>query len=139
MRVFPEQRLGRTLQRPLATVGALLLLVGCAAAAPPPTPTTPPAPTATEAPLPTPVATTSVTVANFAFGPAAITVPIGSVVTWTNNDVEQHTATARDRTFNSDIIANGKTFTFTFAKPGTYQYVCLIHPTMIGEVVVTPK
>ena len=126
-------------RQPIATIGALFLLVGCAAAAPPATPTRAPAPTATEAPLPSPVATTSVTVANFAFGPAAITVPAGSVVTWTNADIEQHTATARDRAFNSDIIANGKTFSFTFNTPGTYQYVCLIHPSMIGAVVVTPK
>jgi plastocyanin len=130
---------GVAMRRPVATVGALLLLVGCAAAAPPPTPTVAPAPTATEAPLPAPVATNAVTIANFAFGPAAITVPAGSVVTWTNSDIEQHTATARDRTFNSDIIANAKTFSFTFATPGTYRYACLIHPTMVGEVVVTPK
>ena len=139
MQVSSRHRLGRALRRPIAAVGALFLLVGCAAAAPPPTPTLPPAPTATEAPLPAPVATTSVTVANFAFGPAAITVPAGSVVTWTNADIEQHTVTARDRAFNSDILANGKTFSFTFATPGTYQYVCLIHPTMVGAVVVTPK
>src|SRR5579859_1538660 len=129
---------GWALGRPIATIGAALLLVGCAAAAPPPTPTVAPAPTATEAPLPAPVATNAVNIANFAFGPAAITVPVGSVVTWTNTDIEQHTATARDRTFNSDIIANAKTYSFTFSKAGTYRYSCLIHPTMVGDVVVTP-
>ena len=60
-------------------------------------------------------------------------------VTWTNADVEQHTVTARDRAYNSDIVANGKTFSFSFANPGTYQYFCQIHPSMVGAVVVTPK
>jgi plastocyanin len=85
------------------------------------------------------VATTNVTIQNFLFGPAAITVPVGTTVTWTNADVEQHTATAKDRSFNSDVIANEKTFSFTFSKAGTYDYVCLIHPNMVGQVVVTTK
>ena len=130
---------GAAVGRAVATFGTLALLAGCAAAAPPPTATLAPAPAPTEVTLPSPVATTAVKVENFAFAPAAITVPVGSAVTWTNLDVEQHTATARDRTFNSDVIANAKTFSFTFAKAGTYRYVCLIHPNMVGEVVVTPK
>jgi plastocyanin len=137
MQIF--RRRAAAIRRPISAVAGLILLVGCASAAPPPTPTAAPAPTATDAPLPAPVATTSVKIANFAFGPAAITVPVGSVVTWTNADVEQHTATAGDRTFNSDIIANEKSYSFTFSKAGIYRYVCLIHPNMVGEVVVTAK
>jgi plastocyanin len=89
--------------------------------------------------MPSPVATTTVKIENFLFAPAAITVPEGATVTWTNDDVEQHTVTAKDRAFDSDIIANDKSFSFTFRKAGTYQYSCLIHPNMVGNVVVVAK
>ena len=86
-----------------------------------------------------PVATNSVSIQNFDFSPTAITVPVGTTVTWTNNDIEQHTVTARDKAFNSDAIANEKTFTFTFDKAGSFEYFCQIHPHMVGTVVVTDK
>ena len=84
----------------------------------------------------TPVATTSVGITNFTFGPQVIVVPVGSTVTWTNQDIEQHTVTALDKSFSSDALNRNQTFTFTFSKPGTYQYECLIHPQMRGTVVV---
>ncbi|MGI8913335.1 MAG: cupredoxin domain-containing protein [Chloroflexota bacterium] len=85
------------------------------------------------------VATRAVSIHNFAFNPQVITVPVGATVTWTNDDIEQHTATADDKSFNSDAINNGKTFAFTFTKAGTFRYSCLIHPDMIGQVIVTAK
>lgn len=84
----------------------------------------------------TPVATTSVTIQNFAFVPSAIVVKAGATVVWTNGDLEQHTVTARDHTYSSDALNQGQTFTMTFAKPGTYQYFCEIHPHMVGTVIV---
>ena len=86
-----------------------------------------------------PVATDAVGIHNFLFGPAAITVPVGSTVTWTNGDVEQHTVTARDRAFDSDAIAGDKTFAMTFNKAGSFDYFCQIHPQMVGLVVVTDR
>lgn len=88
-------------------------------------------------PAATPVAATAVTIQNFAFAPAVITVPVGTAVTWTNQDIEQHTVTARDKTFDSGVLANGKSFRFTFSKAGTYDYNCIIHPEMVGRVVVS--
>jgi plastocyanin len=116
-------------------LGGALLFVGCAQA-PPPTPTPAPSPAAAATVLPSPVSATSVQIANFNFAPVAISVPVGTTVTWTNADVEQHTVTARDKSFDSDVIANEKVFSFTFAKAGTYSYFCQIHPNMVGEVVV---
>lgn len=84
----------------------------------------------------TPVATTSVTIQNFAFSPAAIVVPVGAKVTWTNQDIEQHTVTARDHAYNSDALNQSQTFTMTFSKAGTYQYFCEIHPHMTGTIIV---
>lgn len=86
-----------------------------------------------------PVATTSVAIQNFAFSPPVISVRVGQTVTWTNEDIEQHTATARDKAFNSDVLDNGKSYAFTFTKAGTYDYNCLIHPDMVGRVIVNAQ
>lgn len=85
----------------------------------------------------TPVATNTVKIENFAFSPAAITVTAGTTVTWTNLDIEQHTVTERDHSFDSDAISNGKSFAHRFDLPGRYHYRCLIHPNMTGLVIVT--
>jgi plastocyanin len=85
----------------------------------------------------TPVATKAVTIQNFAFSPSVITVPVGSTVTWTNQDIEQHTVTARDKSFGSNAIDQGQSFSNRFTKAGTYPYFCEIHPYMVGSVIVT--
>lgn len=80
----------------------------------------------------------TVTIDNFAFGPAAITVAPGTKVTWTNRDDEPHTVTSVDdpKPFKSGALDTGDSFSFTFDKPGTYRYFCSIHPHMTGTVVV---
>jgi plastocyanin len=80
----------------------------------------------------------AVTIDNFAFGPAAITVAAGTKVTWTNRDDEPHTVTSADdpKLFKSAALDTGDSFSFTFDKPGTYRYFCSIHPHMTGTVVV---
>lgn len=78
----------------------------------------------------------TVRIANLAFDPATITVPTGSTVTWSNEDVTPHTATAVDGQFDSGIFDPGASFSFTFTEPGTFAYQCLLHPNMQGTVVV---
>ena len=80
----------------------------------------------------------TVSIKDFAFTPAALTVTSGTTVTVINNDSATHTWTATDKTFDSGDLATGKSFTFTFTKPGTYSYVCSIHASMHGTVTVTP-
>jgi plastocyanin len=88
-------------------------------------------------PASTPAAGASVTIANFAFDPAEITVPVGTTVTWTNQDDVPHTVTSDDKkTFGSAGLDTGDTFQFRFTKPGTYGYFCSIHPMMTGKVIV---
>lgn len=84
------------------------------------------------------VATNAVAIDNFAFAPAAITVPVGTTVTWTNHDDEVHTVESSDnpQLFKSAGLDTDDTFSFTFTKPGTYKYFCSIHPRMVGTVVV---
>lgn len=121
--------------------GSALLLAACAqpaASAAPPTPM-PAMPDSTVTAVTTPVATTSVTIQNFAFNPPAVVVPVGATVTWTNQDIEEHTVTARDKTFDSDVLGSGKSFSFTFTRAGTYEYLCSIHTSMAGKVVVVAR
>jgi plastocyanin len=78
-----------------------------------------------------------VTIDNFAFAPATLTVKAGSTVTWTNKDEEPHTVAASDGSFHSPGMGTGATFSHTFSTPGKFDYVCSIHPSMHGSVVVT--
>jgi amicyanin len=91
-------------------------------------------PSATTAPS---GAEAKVSITNFAFDPAAVTVKVGATVTWTNNDIVAHTVTFTD-VANSPVLNRGDHFSRTFTKAGTYAYICSIHPFMHGTVVVTP-
>ena len=77
----------------------------------------------------------AVAIRDFAFAPGTVTVAPGSTVTWTNGDGAAHTVTFDDGT-GSGKLASGATFSRTFDAPGTYAYVCSIHSSMKGEVVV---
>jgi plastocyanin len=85
-----------------------------------------------------PVAGDSVSIANFAFVPANLTIKVGTTVSWTNHDQEAHDVTATSGAFRSPALNAGDHFTFTFTTPGQYGYVCTIHPFMTATVVVTP-
>src|ERR1700751_3307459 len=82
--------------------------------------------------------TLEVKIDNFSFGPVALTVPVGTTVTWTNRDDIPHTAVSTDdpKTFKSKVLDTDEKFSFTFSKPGTYPYFCSIHPKMTGKVIV---
>jgi plastocyanin len=86
---------------------------------------------------PVSVAGDQVAIDNFAFAPATLTVTAGGTVTWTNRDEEPHTVAASDGSFHSPGMGTGATFSHTFSAPGKFDYVCSIHPSMHGTVVVT--
>ena len=92
---------------------------------------------ATTADSPAPQGGTAVTISDFKFNPATLTVPVGTTVTWTNNDEEPHTIAAKDGSFHSPGMDTHGTYSFTFTTPGSYDYICSIHPFMTGTVVVT--
>jgi plastocyanin len=81
-------------------------------------------------------ASAEVKVDNFSFGPATLTVAVGTTVTWTNRDDIPHTVVSTDKVFKSKVLDTDEKFSFTFAKAGTYPYFCSIHPKMTGSVVV---
>jgi plastocyanin len=81
-------------------------------------------------------ASAEVKVDNFSFGPATLTVAVGTTVTWTNRDDIPHTIASTDKVFKSKVLDTDEKFSFTFSKAGTYPYFCSIHPKMTGSVVV---
>ena len=71
--------------------------------------------------------------------PSSVTVPAGSTVTWSNDDTAAHTVTSSPESpmeFNSDLFLAGATYEVTFDDPGEYPYLCIVHPWMIGTVIV---
>ncbi len=78
------------------------------------------------------------------FTPNVLNIKSGTTVTFVNTDGNSHTVTSvkpgttdSDGVFDSGIIKAGKTFSFTFTKPGTYQYICMIHTHMTGTINVS--
>ena len=80
--------------------------------------------------------TDKVSIKGFAFSPQAITVKVGTKVTWTNGDSFDHTVTADDSSFDAGHISQGGTFEHAFDKAGTFSYHCNIHNSMTGTVTV---
>jgi amicyanin len=78
----------------------------------------------------------AINIANFKFDPATLTVPVGTTVTWTNQDEEPHTVVAKDGSFRSPGLDTHGSYSHTFAAAGTFDYICSIHPFMTGTVVV---
>jgi plastocyanin len=75
---------------------------------------------------------------DFRFVPGTLTIPIGTTVTWINDDGEPHTVTSSDdpRRFRSAALDTGDRFSFTFSEAGTYAYFCSVHPHMTGKIIV---
>jgi plastocyanin len=78
----------------------------------------------------------SVQIVYRAYQPADLTVLAGQTVTWQDSSLTPHTVTALGGAFDSGRIEVGASFSYTFSTPGTFAYMCTIHPTMKGTVVV---
>ena len=82
---------------------------------------------------------------NTCFSPAEVTVDVGGEVTWSNDDTAAHTVTRGDLSadpdnvgadFDSSLFMAGKTFSHKFDAAGEYPYFCMVHPWMVGKVIV---
>ena len=80
---------------------------------------------------------TQVSMKDIKFNPGTVTIKAGGKVTWTNDDSVGHDVTADDFESGSPGgIQGGSTYSHTFKKAGTYDYVCSVHPGMKGTVKV---
>ena len=77
-----------------------------------------------------------VLIKDFMFAPATLTVKAGTTVTWANKDEEPHTVFSDTGLFRSNAMDTGEAFSFKFDTPGTYHFLCTIHPRMVGTIVV---
>jgi plastocyanin len=75
--------------------------------------------------------------ATWKYQPATLTVAAGTAVTWTNTTDVPHSVTFGDASVPSSKLFNkGESFTAVMPRAGTFSYICSIHPTMHGTVVV---
>jgi plastocyanin len=95
--------------------------------------TTPPPPVSAQ------TADVTVKIRNFKFEPANLAIAVGKTVQFINLDEEPHTATATEGAFDSKALDTNQTWNYTATKPGTYPYICSVHPFMKGTLTVTPK
>jgi plastocyanin len=79
----------------------------------------------------------AVTIADFSFTPAALSVKAGTEVIWTNNGDATHSVKWPDATPESAKLTHGQTYPRKFDAAGTFPYVCGIHSSMTGTITVT--
>lgn len=77
-----------------------------------------------------------VSIDNFAFAPAALSIKKGEKVVWTNRDDMPHTVVEVDGRFKSKAMDTGESFEHVFPESGTFDYFCSVHPQMKGKVIV---
>ncbi len=136
--------------RPLGRLAGLALLaalpVGCGGTSSKPAASTPsaqpsssaaPATPAAKAPASkAPAAAPKLTIKNFTFLPATVTVKPGATVRWKNVDSTNHTVTADKGGFDLGNVGKGASKSVRLTKPGVYAYHCNYHPSMRGRIVV---
>jgi len=74
--------------------------------------------------------------------PLNLEIPVGTTVTWVNDDSVPHNIQSQDEVgnvidlFNSPPLSTGDRFEFTFDEAGVYNYYCSFHPWRVGLVTV---
>jgi plastocyanin len=81
-------------------------------------------------------ASVSVSMGDFFFSPATVSIAVGDTVTWRNNGDAPHNAAADDGSFRTPDLNKGQSASETFTQQGTFSYICTIHPNMKGTVQV---
>lgn len=81
--------------------------------------------------------TTNVYISNFTFDPQTLIVTPGTTVVWKNQDGAPHSILSQGN-FESADLNRGDEFKFTFSTPGAFDYICKIHPSMRGKIIVKP-
>jgi plastocyanin len=133
----------------LIGAGSLLITVGSLAGCSASSESSATTPTSTASAPSNPV----INLSSLMFNPSTTTVKSGTTVTWRNDEPITHTVTSGrfvgvdkatglrssqdpDGTFNAKLPGKGKTFSFTFTKPGDYTYYCDIHQGMNATIKV---
>ena len=92
--------------------------------------------------IPTGTASPGCETSNACFSPASLTINSGDTVEWINVDTAAHTVTSGSPAdgpsgvFDSSLIMGGASFANTFDEAGSYDYFCMVHPWMVGDIQV---
>jgi len=81
-----------------------------------------------------------VRIEQYAYGPSSLNVTQGDTVTWTNLDSVEHdvVVTSGPESFRSPLLSMGESWSHTFTFPGSYSYICSLHPDMRAAVAAAP-
>ena len=102
----------------------------------------PPSPQTVSVEIPTGTSVPGCEQTDECFLPASVTINVGDTVTWTNNDTAAHTVTGGSPAdgpsgvFDSSLILGGATYSYAFDDAGSFDYFCMVHPWMVGNVQV---
>ena len=73
---------------------------------------------------------------NFTFSPKELTVAVGTTVKWVNHDDIPHNVVDKNKAFRSKALDTDDAYSYTFARAGTFDYFCGLHPHMVGKIIV---
>lgn len=73
---------------------------------------------------------------NHIFIPSSLVVKAGTRVTWINQDQDPHTVSESKQQFHSGALDTNEQFAYIFNSPGIFNYFCMLHPVMIGKIIV---
>jgi plastocyanin len=94
---------------------------------------------ASSAALPAENKPVKISIINFQFTPAEVTIAPGESVTWVNDDGAPHGLEYNDGSSGKDLLLPGESYNRRFDQPGTYDYNCSVHPYMMGRVIVRAR
>ena len=77
-----------------------------------------------------------VEIINFGFSPAKVEIKVGDTVKFVNRDEIRHSATADDKSFNTELLGKDESKTVTFNQAGEFGFYCMPHPGMRGSIIV---
>ena len=78
----------------------------------------------------------TVTIKKFKFDPAHITVRTGDTITWINQDLAPHTATADAKDWDTKKLQKGASKTLEVTAEMSTSYYCKFHPNMKGQITI---
>jgi plastocyanin len=81
---------------------------------------------------------------NKSYHPNPLVTGPNTTIVWHNTDEILHTVTSgfgiednmKGKEFDSSIIIPDKTYTHTFSGIGEFPYFCILHPTMVGKIII---
>jgi plastocyanin len=81
----------------------------------------------------------TIAIQDFSYDPDPVRAEAGQAVVWENYDEVPHTVTAKDGSWDSGTLAQGDAVIMVFDQPGTYAYICLLHPPGAGAIAGAPE